>query len=129
MQVRLELARRNAWKQRALAKAVSSLRFATALQRFSRSTPGDYGFIRGAEFGPNRIGRPERRSLGAKSRQGFLTRKYLLGPPAYWQVAPVIEMVSTFHPGAAIASSVPNRNRSVIVCPFRFGPRLITVSM
>ena len=32
-------------------------------------------------------------------------------------------------PVAAAASSEPKRNRSVIVCPFRFGPMLITVSM
>ena len=33
------------------------------------------------------------------------------------------------HPGAPTASSVPMRQRSVMVCPLRLGPRFITVSM
>ena len=41
----------------------------------------------------------------------------------------MIERPSMCQPGAADASSVPKRNRSVIVCPIRFGPRLITESM
>ena len=45
----------------------------------------------------------------------------------YWQVAPVIEMLSIHHPAAAAASSDPMRQRSVIVCPATFGPRSIAV--
>ena len=41
----------------------------------------------------------------------------------------MIESPSMCQPGKATASSEPNRNRSVIVCPFRFGPMLITVLM
>ncbi len=62
----------------------------------------------------------------ARSRQGILPAKYLL-EPAYWHEAPVIEMVSIFHPGASTASSVPKRKRSVMVCPFTLGPRFATV--
>jgi hypothetical protein len=47
----------------------------------------------------------------------------------YGQEAFEIEMVSTRTPGAATASSVPIRKRNVTVCPARFGPRLIAVSM
>lgn len=42
---------------------------------------------------------------------------------------PAIEIVSTRHPGAPMTRSVPIRKRSLIVCPFRFGPRFITVLM
>ena len=45
------------------------------------------------------------------------------------QTPSVIVMVSTRHPGAATAASDPKRRRNVIVCPARFGPRLMTVSM
>src|SRR5436190_5388370 len=44
-------------------------------------------------------------------------------------VAPVIEILSMCTPGAATASSEPIRKRNVTVCPARFGPRFITVSM
>ena len=47
----------------------------------------------------------------------------------YGQEPPLIEMVSTFHPGATTASSVPIRKRSVMVCPFTLGPRSTTVLM
>jgi len=47
----------------------------------------------------------------------------------YGQVASLIEIVSIHQPGDAVASSVPNRNRKVTVCPARFGPILILVVM
>ena len=55
-------------------------------------------------------------------------RKYLL-KPAYGHEAFVIEIVSTFHPGRAVASSVPMRKRSLMVCPLTLDPRFITLLM
>ena len=52
-----------------------------------------------------------------------------LSESPYGQEALEIEIVSTLTPGAATASSVPIRKRNVTVCPARFGPRLIAVSM
>src|SRR4029079_5516364 len=48
---------------------------------------------------------------------------------SYGQEALEIEIVSTPTPSASTASSVPIRKRNVTVCPARFGPRLIAVSM
>jgi hypothetical protein len=56
-------------------------------------------------------------------------RQYLLEPAYGGPDAPVIEIVSTFHPGALVASSDPKRKRNVMVCPFTVGPRLIIVVM
>jgi hypothetical protein len=47
----------------------------------------------------------------------------------YGHEPPTSEMVSTRHPGAPTASSVPMRQRRMTVCPLRLGPRFITVLM
>ena len=56
------------------------------------------------------------------------TRRLLRGS-LYGHDAPVIERLSMRHPGADTGTSDKKRHRSVMVCPFRFGPRSITVSM
>ena len=47
----------------------------------------------------------------------------------YGQPAPVNVRLSIRQPGAAVNRSDPIRQRSLIVCPFTFGPRFATVVM
>jgi hypothetical protein len=50
------------------------------------------------------------------------------GVPPQGSSSPILT-VSMRHPGAPTSLSDPKTQRNVIVCPTRFGPKLITVSM
>lgn len=54
---------------------------------------------------------------------------FRLGRSFYWQEALVNTMLSTRHPGRLANRSVPIRHRSLMVCPFTFGPRFAVVVM
>jgi hypothetical protein len=69
------------------------------------------------------------RLWGPSARFASLGMTRILSPSRYGQLAPVNTRLSMCTPGAATASSEIMRNRNVTVCPAKFGPKLMTVSM
>ena len=75
-------------------------------------------------FGALRLPQDDRERKGGSNRPSLMREVQNYGQDALVMLTP-----STHTPGADTASSDPIRNRNVTVCPARFGPMLITVSM